>query len=265
MENDLSYVVEAVQQAQTDAAPVEISPVQPPSTDLHVSLPVGLMDPVLGLVREAEVRELNGFDEEAVARCKTQGAALAVVLDRATVRIGDQPVSKALLEQLTLGDRVEILLAIRRATWGDVAETRAQCPQCRQWSTFAVSITSDIPRRELSDPVAEYRFEVELAPGRIAELQWPSGKVHAQILSGALTTSAQLATALIADCVQELGSIPLFDDNAAKALPMRERTKLVEAITAGLPGPVMETARKTCSECDADVEVPLDLGSMFLV
>lgn len=265
MEEDISRVVSVVQEMQEEGPPSqEVSPVEPPSDELVVRLPVGLVDPIDGFVREAEVRELNGYDEEVVARCKTNGMALAAILERATVRVGQRHPSKQDLLDLTIGDRMELLLAIRRATWGDGWDVSVYCERCRERVVLTMSITHDIPRRELSDPM-DYQFEMVLSNGAVAEMRWPSGRVHARTLSGELTTSAELSTAMIADSVQELGNIPVFDENAAKALSLKDRSTLVTKLVAELPGPVIDGIKKECPTCNEELEVSLDLGSMFLL
>jgi len=66
------------------AEPVVKVETQAPS-DTEVALPGGYINREGALVKYAEVRELNGADEEAVARAGTTGRALNTMLQRGLV------------------------------------------------------------------------------------------------------------------------------------------------------------------------------------
>ena len=71
-----------------------------PPSDTTVELPGGYLTPAGEILRTAEVRELNGKDEEAIAKANNVGKALMTILQRGTVRIGDQKVDEKLLDNL---------------------------------------------------------------------------------------------------------------------------------------------------------------------
>jgi hypothetical protein len=112
--NNAALANDLVQKALTETAPVEHNDVTLPSETL-VDLPGGLI--FNGeVIKTAEVRELNGRDEEAIGR---QGASARIwntILTRAVVSIGNLPASEDLLDKMLVGDRDALLLGIFRAT-----------------------------------------------------------------------------------------------------------------------------------------------------
>lgn len=101
--------------------------------DDRVKLPGGL---VKGnkVYRTAQVRELNGEDEEALSRALRSGSVfhfMDTLIERGTKSVGDLPATKEVLKSMLVGDRDELALAIRKATYGDVMDIEQWiCPAC---------------------------------------------------------------------------------------------------------------------------------------
>lgn len=259
MQDALAFVNELQQEEQ-----VAITAPTPPSGTPYVELPVGKFDPTTGtLVDKAEVRELNGFDEEAISKTKTRSMALSVALDRAVVSIGDSPVSKRELQTLTIGDRMELLLAIRTATWGDEVDLYLKCPLCREDEKITISLANDVPRRLLPDKIGGRQTQMELPSGRHALMNWPSGVVHTQILNGTIETAADLTTAVIADCVTEIDGFPMVTDQVARSLGLRDRKALYDHLMKNMPGPTLTETKVTCPSCGEEINPGLTLGVLF--
>lgn len=259
MQDALAFV-DALQQEER----VEITPPTPPSGTPYVELPVGKFDPTTGtLVDKAEVRELNGFDEEAISKTKTRSMALSVALDRAVVAIGDSPVTKRDLQMLTIGDRMELLLAIRTETWGDEVDLYLKCPVCREDEKVTISLANDVARRLLPDKVGGRQTQMELPSGRHALMNWPSGVVHTQILNGTIETAADLTTAVIADCVTEIDGFPMVTDQVARSLGLRDRKALYDHLMENMPGPTLSETKVTCPNCGEEINPGLTLGVLF--
>ncbi len=96
---------------------VAISTRAPASNE--VTLVTGFINKAGETVKVAEVKELNGSDEEAIAKAGSSGKALNVILQRGLVSLGDTPATKEDLDSLVAGDRDAILLGIRRVTFGE--------------------------------------------------------------------------------------------------------------------------------------------------
>src|SRR5580698_8724844 len=98
----------------------------PPDTLVH--LPGGLVRGAQ-VIRAAEVRELTGEHEEALARAaRAQPGSvvhfLNTLLECGVVRFGSEDPSQtqAFLRDTLVGDRDQLLIGIRRATYGDDIE-----------------------------------------------------------------------------------------------------------------------------------------------
>lgn len=250
----------AAEELERETAPEAVL-VPPPSTE--VALPLGLWDPVSGLRDRAEVRELNGFDEEAIARSTTQGSAINTVLERAVVRIGDEKATPKALEDISLGDRVELLLAISRVTWGDEVKVPGECNSCGTESVFDVSISQDIPRRLLDDKNSQWSFTLNLPSGRAATLNYPGGLLHKKILNGTVSTSAEMVTEMIMTCMTSLSGAVIVDRSVAAGMSLRDRQAVSEALESSAPGPQLHNVEKQCPSCGGNVPAPVSVGALF--
>ena len=100
---------------------------------LSIGLPVGLWDNGTR-VRRADVRALNGADEEFLLERsgRTAPARLAtLLLTRCVERIGDtEPVTPDVARRLVVGDREALLLEIRGLTFGPKIDPLIECPEC---------------------------------------------------------------------------------------------------------------------------------------
>lgn len=257
--SDLSNLIEGAQQAvgsEPERAPT-VAPANP-----SVSLPVGLWDPLNGLRDTAEVRELTGFDEEIIARAKTSGAAMNAVLERAVVSIGGKDLEKEDLDMLTIGDRLALLVGIRRVTWGESMEVPWFCESCDQGVEIDVDLES-LPSRNLDDKERDRVFTVDLPSGGAAKMGYPTGKLHVRVLNEEITSGAGMTTALIADCVNELPGHLVVTEKAAKSLSSRDRKAIADAVVNALPGPLLEEIPAKCPDCNSDLEVAIPVGALF--
>jgi hypothetical protein len=153
--------------------------IPPPPADL-VTLPGGLVKQG-AVITTAVVRELTGIAEEALAKAGQSAAQtgnwahfVSVLLEHGTARIGDANPKKttSLLKDLLVGDRDQILLGIRQATYGDeVALPGWTCPGCSKQSDLTVSLADDVEVVRLSNPQHETTFKVPLRKGRVATVR----------------------------------------------------------------------------------------------
>jgi len=262
---DIQEVVDIVNRAQVSESFDAPQPVQDPYSDNMVDLPVGILDPTAGSITTAEVRELNGFDEEVVARAKDLGSALLVILERATLKIGEEKATKRLLDSLTIGDRMELLIGIRKATWGDTISATLTCGECNVTEEVEISVTRDIPRNTIDDPIADRSIQIELpTTGAKAELTWPTGLVHNKVLTSPNMSTADMTTALIVDCVVSIDGLPLLSgEQEAKSMSVRDRAAITKAVTDDLPGPVLDKTTVECPTCGEKNSLPLQVGALF--
>lgn len=252
----------AMAEAQQDAMVTAAKPVAvttPPN--LSVELPGGLYDPFEGVTREAEIRELTGADEEAIAGIADAGKALITILERATVKIGDDPADKETLDALLAGDREMILLAIRKATFGDTVEVGPGfCPSCQAEQTFTIDLNKDVEVKKLKEE--DRNFTVDCKVGKVS-VTLPNGYVQKSIVTSTNKNSAELDTLLLKGCVLSINDGPTVTVNHIKNLSLKDRRDIITEITNRNPGPQLSEIKKPCVSCGVEVPLPLTLADLF--
>jgi len=109
-------------------------------------LPCGFLHPDGTLIRSVKVREISGIEEDMLASKKTPPSKkMNELLSGCTLAIGNitspDEVRKC-VSQLLLGDRVFLLLSIRRVSLGDLYPFSEKCPACDTISLFDVDLAS---------------------------------------------------------------------------------------------------------------------------
>ena len=143
-------------------------------------------------VRNATLRELNGYDEQEFARGgETLPPVLrtTALLDRVT-KLESAPGSKKNLElvrQLTVGDRVALMLHLRRLTFGDKMECIVTCPRCADEMSveLSASLLSETGRRDMKNEaevkVGESVLQVRVVTGAdLEEMTTSTGDMGAE-------------------------------------------------------------------------------------
>ncbi len=261
LQEDLRDLTEIVDEAKSELSEVEAAPTVPPE-DTTVVLPVGLWDPANGVRDIAEVRELNGYDEEFIQKAKTLGASVQTILERAVVSVGGQPFRKEEADLLTIGDRFELLLGISRVTWGSVIEVPAACTTCEAVVEVGIDM-DDIERRTLDNKLSDRTFEIVLPSGAVAVAGYPTGALHRRALNEDISTGAEMTTALIADCVTGITGFPFVNESTARGLSSKDRKAIADFFVDVLPGPVLEDITAECSECGSEVTTSIPVGALF--
>lgn len=232
----------------------------PPNNE--VLLPLGLFNPVEGVMDTAHIRELNGYDEEVFAASKTLGAALIKMLSRAVTDIGGLEVTPQIVEELSLGDRMELLLGIRVATWGEYVDIQYVCSACNETVDESLSVYSDIPRKLVADKVKDRQFTLDLKAGT-GLFQYPNGAFHDKVLTGKFNNSAELATELIHNTLLTLNENPITSLDTVRKMTTRDRLKIVERFSEFSPGPDIDRVPVTCPNCSTETKVAVAVGALF--
>lgn len=248
-----------------DEAP---TPKVPEAPDTVVSLPGGMVDRISGqVIREAEVRELTGADEEALAKVANHmGRYLDVLLTRGVVSLGGEKATKETLDRLLAGDRDALLVAIRKATFGKALDLNMECPHCEAKLDAEIDLDEDVPSSRLEDPVTESQFDVELDDGRTATVNLPTIQAQREIAMSGETNSAKLDTILLSRCVAEIDGVPTIGSSGLmtiRNLGMKDRKRLLKEIVERNPGPRLSETKVTCPQCDEEFAVPLNLMLLF--
>lgn len=250
---------EALRDQEAAAAPKRVKAPTPPDTT--VELAAGLIHPFEGLITTAEVRELTGADEEAIAKAADIGRALMLMLERAVVRLGDNPAEKDELDMLLAADRELLLLMIRRVTFGDeVTFEGALCDRCpEQIQTLTIDLGKDVKIKKLE---SDRTFNVKCKVGTV-EVGLPTGNTQKNLVASNNKTAAELDTIVLKSCVKSINGNPVLDDDEVRNLSIKDRRDILKAISDRNPGPQLDEVKKPCQFCGSEVPLPLTLASLF--
>ena len=257
LNNDL---INEVLAATTPEEPQSIS-ITPPS-DNSVDLPAGYITPDGEVSRVAEVRELNGRDEEALGRSGGGAKAYGTLLKRATVSIGGVPVTDAMLDSLLLGDRDAIMLGIYKATFGSDVELPGMCSGCGEVKMVAIDLNTSIETKILVDPIEDRVFKVQ---GRKKEflVSLPTGAVQRAMQASEDMSAGERNTILLQNTVLEIDGSPVLGKAQIQDLGIMDRNAIAAEISNRLPGPQFDDIILECTDCEGEVVVPFSLGALF--
>lgn len=236
---------------------------QPPP-DATVTLPGGLLEPDGSIITDAEVRELTGADEEALSKAdagRKLDRFIEVTLTRAVVRVGHyEPPSKDVLGALLIGDRDMLMLAIRKATYGNNVDYSTRCPECQEVLDIVLDVDDDIPIRKLENP-EQRRFEVPLRKGGAATVRLPVGEDQNAVLTSNKNV-AETNTLLLSRCLIAVNGVPVTG-GSARSLGMADRKAILDFFIDQQPGPRFEEVKAACPMCEKDVPLMLDWADLF--
>jgi hypothetical protein len=243
-------------------APLERPEIVPPPLDTVFDLPCGVVIPNGELVKEVEVKELTGSDEEALAKATNLPKLLTTALLRGTVRVGGEKPSENLVNSMFSGDRDYILLRIYAATFGGEVETQRFCTSCQTDVPLKFDILekTEVKSISLEDTV----FTVETSKGP-AVVTLPTGFTQNALLSETNKTLAELKTLLLEQTVLKIGNTELLIDKkrAVLGLSIKDRQAIDKELAARQFGPKLQDIKVECPNCGADMEVPLSVAGLF--
>jgi hypothetical protein len=255
-------LIEQYAQKAMEVEPVEKVIITEAPSNLEVSLPGGFISREGELIRTAEVRELTGADEEAIAKAGSSGKALNVILKRGLVSLGGNLVSAEDLDSLLSGDRDAILLGIRNVTFGTTIEISPTCGSCNEKRSMILDLENDIPTQTMEDPENDRCWEMNIRLGSIT-VCLPNGRVQKKIVENSDKTLAELNTILIAGCVTSIKGSPTFGPESVLGIGMADREQIISEIVDRNPGPRLMEVVKACEACGADIALPLSHAALF--
>ena len=245
------------EQIEDDFNPQIKSPV-----DTTVELPGGYVTPAGELLRTAEVRELNGRDEEAIAKATTIGKALSAIIQRGTVSIGSIKAEESVLDELLAGDLDALLLGIIKATFGVDIEIPSYCDKCEDYKIVTVDLNEDVKVKILTDPINDRVFTVK-GKKDLFTVQLPTGSDQKQLIANADKSEAEQTTILLQACVLKINDNPVYSALQVQHLGIVDRKNIVKEINKRVPGPQFTDLKVTCPECEGEVTVSINLGTLF--
>jgi|694.fasta_scaffold05250_6 hypothetical protein len=249
-----------IQQAMAETKPEQSEVKIIPPSDNVVTLPGGYINAAGEVITEAEVRELTGADEEAIAKASDVGRALLIILQRGTVRIGEEKATEKILDQLLSGDRDTLLLAIFKATFGHSTEVPVFFGN--ELKQVEVDLDKEIKFKVLVDSINDRVFTVK---GRKHEytVQLPTGVAQKEMILNSDKTSAELTTIMLENTVMQIDGSPVLTKQQVRNLGLVDRKAIVDEINSRIPGPQFDDITVEDPDTGKEVLVPVNFGTLF--
>lgn len=259
VEEDLAIRTESTRMNPLDVAPGTMT----------VELPCGFIDGDR-LHRMLIVGEMTGYEEDILAGKGPVLPRLNKIVSNCTIRLGEiesKPAIAKAVGQLTAQDRVAALLAIRRASLGDLYQVRVRCPndECALDSRQNIDL-STVEIRGMADPMAR-EFEDFVGPRRTA-VRWHVMNADDERWTSELKRDrreeSRVTLSFLAR-VDEVDGVTLDRENgyvravsALKSLSLAERNEL-RSLFRKREGDVDLDVEFTCPSCRREWKATLDL------
>jgi hypothetical protein len=229
--------------------------------DNWFQLPGGI---VLGgkWLRKVRLRELNGYDEEAIGAVEARNTAwrtIDIVLQRAIEAIEDITDKSQITElvpRMYSGDRTALLFMLEKISSGDVRPVEIECSRCgvRRETDFDLDnlkydAYDEAPPGEI---IGELPVGYSSAEGvhKKVVLRLPTGETERRIAESMSNVGA-VRTKLISSCLVQLGELPALADVIVQGMVVKDRKYLSDLVEKYSPG-VDLSARLSCSSCGSE-------------
>lgn len=224
-------------------------------------LPCGYIDNEGKLHTSVEVAEMTGEEEEILAAKNMPiMKKMNKILSSCTRALGDYRdphMIEKIIPQLTQGDRVFLLFAIRRVSLGNEFPFSTECPECKSENRLTVDL-ADLDIKHMPDPML-----------RVYEMDLPRSKKKAvmKVLTGIGEEAISKAAAVGKDVISIaiLARLESLDGRPAtvkdlKALSLMDRNALRD-VWQDKEGGVDTGVPVQCMQCDHEYETEVDIGS----
>jgi hypothetical protein len=220
------------------------------------------------------VRELNGSDEEALARLDpTKGdqyyvLLMDLIIKRATETIGGVEPTAAQLGQLLMGDRDVIFLEIVLATTGESKEYEdVTCPECGDVFNADVEVRGVVDIHRLEEEDDPYT-DVVLRDGSSVHLRYPTGDDQMSLFQGkdaGKKNPSERNTLLLGRCIDTVDGKEVRNAvDYARNLGMTDRRTLINALGQG-PRVEFKEVEVPCPECGIELPFKLSWADLLFI
>lgn len=224
-------------------------------------LPCGYLDKEGNLYKDVVVREMTGEEEEILA-AKNMPATKKInkILGRCVESIGPikgKNVDDAVMD-LPQGDRIYLLIAIRRASLGDDMPFKTVCPSCENEQMLTVDL-SELESKPMDDPTVRVRDVTLPKSGKKVTMSVLTGRGE-EAISRASNRGKDMVTTAIYCRVESIDDQPV-KMNDLKKLPLQDRNFLREQWEES-EGGIDTGVDITCSGCDLEYTTDIDISQI---
>ena len=220
------------------------------------------------------VRELNGSDEEALARLDPAKGdqyyvlLMDLIIKRAVETIGGVVPTPSDLGNLLMGDRDIIFLEIILATTGEEKEYEdVTCPECGDTFNAHVGIRGVVEIHRLEED-GEPAVDVVLRDDTVVHLRYPTGEDQMSLFQGkevAKKNTSERNTLLLGRCIDTVDGKPIRNGvDYARNLGMADRRTLVDALGEG-PRVEFKEVEVPCPECGIELPFRLSWADLLFI
>jgi len=244
-------VLEAVQQAQQE---------EPKSSVGMFTLPCGYLDPEGVLHVDVDVREITGHEEDMLASKAVPGhKKVGKLISACTTRLGtitDNKTLSGIAGELTVGDRIFLMFAIRRTSLGDAYPFRGKCPseECKYSGLFTLDL-ADLEVKPMPNPKKRI-YDITLPSGKVARYRPLLGRDE-EVLAEAANTKQAMSLGILQRLEMLNEAPPTLP--MVQALGLRDRNALRDAFE-DIEGGVDTSLEMVCPECGLEFEEELDVS-----
>jgi hypothetical protein len=244
---------------QTFVSNIVEQQIETPKSSIGIyELPCGFVTPDGTLLTEVQVREMTGREEDLLASNKLPPLKkINALLIACTERIG-HITDKASIHQIVLslpqGDRVFLLMAIRRASLGDELPLEETCPAC-DVKGYYIQDLSELTIKPMKDPMKR-SYEVALPSGKVVKYRLGTAADEERV--GKVADDEKLSMMLLCRTESINGKVPSVHD--IKGMSFRDRQALRDAFE-DVDGGVDTSVEMTCSSCGHSFKQDVELGN----
>lgn len=229
-----------------------------PSVD-SFELPCGHVDGEGKLHTDVVVREMTGEDEEILAaRNMPTTKKINKILSRCTESVG--PYSGVampnIIQDLTQGDRIYLLMAIRRASLGNDMPFQTTCPQCKEEARFVLDL-ADLETKKMPNPALRTYDLVLPKTKKKVRMKVLTGRGE-EAISKAATKGVDIISTAILARMESMDDKPVTVDDL-KELPLSDRNFLRDS-WEDHEGGVDTEIQVDCPACGNAYETELDIS-----
>ena len=222
-------------------------------------LPCGYLDADGNLHTSVSVREMTGEEEDILSAKNVPGSKkINKILSKCTVSIGsiNGGAIESIIQDLTQGDRIFLLIAVRRASLGDEMPFLTKCPSCEEEARFHLDL-GDLEVIKMADPTTRSYSVTLPKTGKKVMMKVLTGRGE-DAIGKASSRGRDLITTAIFARVDSMDDKPVTMKDL-KDLPLADRNFLRDEWEDHEGG--LDTAVKIdCPACGNEYDTELDIS-----